>query len=124
MQLVAQTFIVGRKRAFHALRIRVPLLVWQGTSLQDVTVYADPNCAAGVAGGNGGGGTFTGVTIVGARLGLDMRSSQVCFSAVISSGGGLVGWGEPTSTCTCSSTGLSTKLTINLCLHCFCLCLS
>ena len=29
------------------------------------------------AGGNGGGGNFAGVTVVGGRLGLDMRNTQV-----------------------------------------------
>lgn len=49
----------------------------QGTSLQDVRVLADAECAAGVAGGNGGGGSFTRLTVVGAKVGIDMRDSDV-----------------------------------------------
>lgn len=48
----------------------------QGTTLEDVTVYAAGSGAlAGVAGGNGGGGSYKGVTVIGARYGLDTRET-------------------------------------------------
>ena len=47
----------------------------QGSVLEDVTVYAAPDSAAGVAGGNGGGGSYKGLTVVGAKYGVDMRTA-------------------------------------------------
>lgn len=49
----------------------------QGTSLQDVRVFASSDALAGVAGGNGGGGSFVGLTVVGARFGIDMRFTEI-----------------------------------------------
>eukprot|EP00035_Acanthoeca_spectabilis_P008053 m.147870 g.147870 ORF g.147870 m.147870 type:complete len:818 (+) comp14196_c0_seq3:71-2524(+) len=47
----------------------------QGTTLEDVTVFAAEDALAGVAGGNGGGGSFKGVTVIGARYGIDSRAT-------------------------------------------------
>ena len=44
----------------------------QGSTLEDVAIFA-ANALAGVSGGNGGGGSFKGVTVVGGLYGLDMR---------------------------------------------------
>ena len=38
-------------------------------------VYAAADALAGVAGGNGGGGSFKGVTVIGAKFGLDSRKT-------------------------------------------------
>lgn len=45
----------------------------QGSTIQDITVFAGRDGLAGVAGGNGGGGVFAGITVVGGRFGLDAR---------------------------------------------------
>ena len=46
----------------------------QGSTLEDVTVHAAGSGAqSGVAGGNGGGGSYKGLTVIGARYGVDMR---------------------------------------------------
>ena len=50
-------------------------MVLQGTTLEDVTVYAAADTLAGVAGGNGGGGSCKGVTVVGGKFGLDARKT-------------------------------------------------
>jgi hypothetical protein len=47
----------------------------QGTTLEDVTVHAASDALAGVAGGNGGGGSFKGVTVIGAKYGIDSRQT-------------------------------------------------
>jgi hypothetical protein len=47
----------------------------QGSTIEDVSVYAAPDAQAGVAGGNGGGGSFKGVTVHGAKYGIDMRET-------------------------------------------------
>ena len=47
----------------------------QGSSLEDVTVWAG-DAAVGIAGGAGGGGSHTNVKVVGGRIGLDLRASQ------------------------------------------------
>ena len=39
----------------------------QGTTLENVGVYAAPDALAGEGGGNGGGGSFKGLTVVGAN---------------------------------------------------------
>lgn len=48
----------------------------QGSTIQDISVFAAPDALAGVAGGNGGGGVFVGVTVVGARYGLYARRTD------------------------------------------------
>ena len=47
----------------------------QGSTLENVAVYAGADALAGVAGGNGGGGSYKGVTVVGAKVGIDMRET-------------------------------------------------
>jgi hypothetical protein len=47
----------------------------QGSTVEDVTVYAAPDAQSGVAGGNGGGGSYKGLTVVGAKYGIDMRET-------------------------------------------------
>lgn len=47
----------------------------QGSSLEDVTVWAGDG-ASGIAGGAGGGGSHTNVRVVGGRFGLDLRAAQ------------------------------------------------
>ena len=47
----------------------------QGSTLENVAVYAGADALAGVAGGNGGGGSFKGVMVVGAKVGIDMRET-------------------------------------------------
>eukprot|EP01052_Picozoa_sp_SAG31_P000913 SAG31_NODE_28_length_32713_cov_39.100509_23_plen_334_part_01 len=55
--------------------VGIAMAAAQGSVLEDVTVYAAPDSAAGVAGGNGGGGSFKGVTVVGGKYGVDMRAT-------------------------------------------------
>ena len=45
----------------------------QWTTLEDVAVYAGRDALAGIAGGNGGGGSYKNVTVVGAKYGIDSR---------------------------------------------------
>jgi hypothetical protein len=47
----------------------------QGTTIEDVTVYAAADVQSGVAGGNGGGGSYKGLTVIGAKYGIDMRET-------------------------------------------------
>jgi hypothetical protein len=48
----------------------------QGSTLEDVGVFnKEGDALAGVAGGNGGGGSFKGVSVVGAKYGIDMRKT-------------------------------------------------
>ena len=47
----------------------------QGSTLENVAVYATDDALAGIAGGNGGGGSFKGITVVGAKYGIDMRET-------------------------------------------------
>ena len=56
--------------------VGVQMRAAQGAALQDVTVRAAPDAFAGVAGGNGGGGSFVRVRVVGARYGIDVRRAQ------------------------------------------------
>lgn len=53
----------------------------QGTTVQDVTIHAT-GALAGLAGGNGGGGTYAGVTVYGGLFGLDMRVYQAAAAVV------------------------------------------
>ena len=55
--------------------VGIAMAAAQGSVLEDVTVYAAPDSAAGVAGGNGGGGSYKGLTVVGAKYGVDMRTA-------------------------------------------------
>eukprot|EP00927_Polykrikos_kofoidii_P054845 TRINITY_DN491_c0_g1_i1.p1 TRINITY_DN491_c0_g1~~TRINITY_DN491_c0_g1_i1.p1 ORF type:complete len:873 (-),score=139.97 TRINITY_DN491_c0_g1_i1:160-2724(-) len=55
--------------------IGVNMLGAQGSTIQDVTVYAAPDALAGASGGCGGGGSFVGLKVVGARYGVDMRKT-------------------------------------------------
>lgn len=79
--------------------VGIAMAAAQGSVLEDVTVYAAPDSAAGVAGGNGGGGSFKGVTVVGGKYGVDMRVTgssasyvaltlvnQTCAAALMDSG--------------------------------------
>ena len=71
------------------------MLAAQGSTMQDVSIYAAPDALAGVYGGNGGGGSFVGVTVVGARFGFDIRSSAgyatvVASTAINSSCAGVI----------------------------------
>ena len=45
----------------------------QGTTLEDVSVIASDDALAGIAGGNGGGGSYKNVSVVGAKYGIDAR---------------------------------------------------
>ena len=47
----------------------------QGSSIEDVTVWAE-DAAAGISGGAGGGGSHANVRVVGGRFGLDLRAAQ------------------------------------------------
>lgn len=47
----------------------------QGSSIEDVTVWAG-DAAVGISGGAGGGGAHTNVRVVGGRFGLDLRAAQ------------------------------------------------
>ena len=75
----------------------------QGSAINDVSVFAAPDALAGVAGGNVGG-SFARLTVIGARFGLDMRSSGapnlVGVSAVNNSCAGVVFDGGSTLTAT------------------------
>eukprot|EP00927_Polykrikos_kofoidii_P029249 TRINITY_DN2532_c0_g2_i1.p1 TRINITY_DN2532_c0_g2~~TRINITY_DN2532_c0_g2_i1.p1 ORF type:complete len:844 (+),score=112.04 TRINITY_DN2532_c0_g2_i1:34-2532(+) len=55
--------------------VGVNMLGAQGSTIQDVTVSAAPDALAGVSGGCGGGGSFVGVKVIGARYGVDMRKT-------------------------------------------------
>ena len=48
----------------------------QGSSIEDVTVYAGKDAAVGISGAAGGGGAHVNVKVVGGRFGLDFRTSQ------------------------------------------------
>ena len=56
--------------------VGVQMLAAQGAALHDVTVRAAPDAFAGVAGGNGGGGSFVRLRVVGGRYGVDVRRAQ------------------------------------------------
>jgi hypothetical protein len=60
----------------NAGAVGVDMLGAQGATLQEVAVYAAPDAAACIVGGNGGGGSFVGVTAVGAKYGIDGRKVQ------------------------------------------------
>ena len=47
----------------------------QGSSIEDVTVWAG-DAAVGISGGAGGGGAHANVRVVGGRFGLDLRAAQ------------------------------------------------
>ena len=67
--------------AGNAGAVGIDMNAAQGSTLEHVSVYAPPDAAAGVAGGNGGGGSYKAVHVVGARIGFDMRetgSSPTC----------------------------------------------
>lgn len=72
----------------------------QGTTIEDVVVYAGSDAMAGIAGGNGGGGTFVGVTVYGGKVGLDARISDiptvVALTLVNQSCAGVVFGADPT----------------------------
>lgn len=70
--LVGVDIIIG---AGNSGAIGINMNAAQGSTLENVAVYADHDALAGVAGGNGGGGSFKGVTVVGAKYGLDMRKT-------------------------------------------------
>jgi hypothetical protein len=48
----------------------------QGSTVQDVSIFAADDALAGIAGGNGGGGVFAGVSVIGGRFGLDARKTD------------------------------------------------
>jgi hypothetical protein len=48
----------------------------QGSSLEDIAVFAASDAFAGVAGVSGSGGAHGNITVVGARIGLDARETQ------------------------------------------------
>lgn len=48
----------------------------QGSSLEDVAVYASNDTFAGVSGCSGSGGAHSNITVVGARFGIDARDTQ------------------------------------------------
>ena len=50
--------------------------IGQGAALHDVTIRLAADTSAGVAGGNGGGGSFVGVTVIGGKYGIDVRQAQ------------------------------------------------
>jgi hypothetical protein len=56
--------------------VGVDMLGAQGATLQEVAIYAAPDAAACIVGGNGGGGSFVGITAVGAKYGIDGRVVQ------------------------------------------------
>eukprot|EP00039_Didymoeca_costata_P032610 m.38547 g.38547 ORF g.38547 m.38547 type:complete len:833 (-) comp9448_c0_seq1:107-2605(-) len=56
--------------------IGIDMLGAQGCTIQDVTIRAAPDALAGVFGGNGGGGSFVGITVIGGRYGIDNRKSE------------------------------------------------
>ncbi len=51
--------------------VGIVMLAAQGSGLEEVTVYAAEDALAGIHGGNGGGGSFVGVRVHGAKYGLD-----------------------------------------------------
>lgn len=48
----------------------------QGSSLEDVAVFAARDAFAGIAGVSGSGGAHSNLTVIGARIGLDARDTQ------------------------------------------------
>lgn len=48
----------------------------QGSSLEDVAVFAAPDTFGGISGCSGSGGAHSNVTVVGARFGIDARDTQ------------------------------------------------
>ena len=57
--------------------VAIDMMGAQGSTLQDITIYAATDAFAGLAGGNGGGGMFVGITVYGARYGIDARHPSI-----------------------------------------------